>query len=100
MYNSESKKRSRNELYTYPILDINIQKCKSRQQLQVGSPKALLFIFTSGVFPTGASLSISKWRLREISVYYLKHCVCLKGVLAQMDKREICLRIALRYMRS
>ena len=25
IYNSESKKRSRNELYTYPILDINIQ---------------------------------------------------------------------------
>ncbi len=33
--------------------------------------KSLLFTFTSGFLPTGASLSISKWRLREIGVLLL-----------------------------
>ncbi len=31
---------------------------------------------TSGFLPTGASLSISKWRLREIGIYFCPYSVC------------------------
>ncbi len=37
---------------------------------------------TSGFLPTGASLSISKWRLREIGVLHIKNCIIADDVTA------------------
>ncbi len=37
---------------------------------------------TSGFLPTGASLSISKWRLREIGVYKVNGECCIVSPLS------------------
>ncbi len=52
------------------------------------------FTVTSGFLPTGASLSISKWRLREIGVYLVQPLGVnpTYSTFKSMDRREASLR--------